>query len=135
MFGAGAIIALVNSIVSGVSQYFNNKSAEEQARLAIEKAVVEFMRQVDAGQIELNKEEAKSASLFVAGWRPFIGWMGGVAMGYNFLVRPLVDAVTWMIDPAIPSLPAADLNEIIGLVSAMLGVAGLRTYEKVRGIK
>ena len=134
MFGAAAIIGLVNSIVSGISGYFHDKAQLELAKVEIEKALIDFARQVDTGQIELNKEESKSQWLFVAGWRPFIGWMGGIAIGYQFLIRPVFDAVALLVDPAIPALPAADLNEIIGLVSAMLGVAGLRTYEKIKGV-
>ena len=134
MFGAGAILTLINSIVNGVSGYFSDKAKLELARVEIEKQVIDFMRQVDSGQIEINKEEAKSPSIFVAGWRPFIGWCGGLGIAYQFLVRPLIDAVTYAIDPTILPLPAADLNELIGLVSAMLGVAGLRTFEKIKGV-
>lgn len=134
MFGAAAIITLVNSIVTGISGYFGDRAKIELAKVEIEKVVIDFMRQVDTGQIEINKEEAKSPSMFVAGWRPFIGWCGGIGICYQFVLRPLVDAVTAIIDPTLPTLPSADINEIVGLVSAMLGVAGLRTYEKIRGV-
>lgn len=132
MFAIDAIAALANNIVTGISGYFKDQTAVKLAQFEIEKALIEFARQVDAGQIELNKEESKSQRLFVAGWRPFIGWMGGVAMAYQFLLRPLINGITWVIDPNIPELPVADLNEIIGLVGAMLGVAGLRSYEKIK---
>lgn len=134
MFGAAAALALVNSIVNGIAGYFRDQAEVAKAKLAIEGAVVDFMRQVDTGQIELNKQDSQSPSFFVSGWRPFIGWMGGIAIGYQFLLRPVFDAITLYFMPSVPALPAADLNEIIGLVTAMLGVAGLRTYEKVKGI-
>ena len=134
MFGAAAIIGLVNSIVTGISGYFGDRAKIELAKVEIEKAVIDFMRQVDTGQIEINKEEAKSTSWFIAGWRPFIGWCGGIGICYQFMLRPLTDAVTGFIDPKIPELPVANLDELLSLVAAMLGIAGLRTYEKLKGV-
>lgn len=80
------------------------------------------------GQVEVNKEEAKSSRLFVAGWRPFIGWTGGVALIYSFIVGPLIEQLFHF------TMPALDLGPMLGLVATMLGVAGLRTVEKTRGV-
>jgi hypothetical protein len=85
------------------------------------------------GQIEVNKTEAASANLFVAGWRPYIGWTGGVALGYTWIVAPLLklgfDAAGIGVE-----LPALDPNAIYPIILAMLGVGAMRTVEKLNGV-
>ena len=78
-------------------------------------------------QVELNKIEAGHRSIFVAGWRPFIGWICGLGLAYAFLVHPTAD---FFYDGEMPVLPTGIMME---LVIAMLGLAGLRSAEKVMG--
>jgi hypothetical protein len=78
-------------------------------------------------QVELNKIEAGHRTIFVAGWRPFIGWICGLGLAYAFLIHPTVDL--WY-DGEMPALPTDIMLE---LVIAMLGLAGLRSAEKVMG--
>lgn len=80
------------------------------------------------GQIEVNKVEAGHSSLFVAGWRPFIGWVGGVGLAYNFIVSPFID---FMVEGPMPELDSATL---LTLVLAMLGVGAQRSFDKVKGV-
>ena len=131
---AGLVLPLVGKIIDTIAGIFGDRAKAEQMRLQIELAVTEHLRQVDVGQLELNKAELAKAGWFFGGWRPAIGWCGALAIAYQFLLRPLWDAFTYIIAPDLPTLPSADLNEIIGLVAAMLGVAGLRTVEKIRGV-
>ncbi len=78
-------------------------------------------------QVELNKIEASHRTIFVAGWRPFIGWIGGFGLAYAFLVHP---TISFFYDGPMPELPTDIMFE---LVIAMLGLAGLRTAEKAIG--
>ena len=78
-------------------------------------------------QLEVNKVEAASSSLFVSGWRPFIGWVCGVSMGFNFLGVPLLSAFAVVISPL-------DLAVMMPVLLGMLGLGGLRTYEKVNKV-
>jgi len=80
-------------------------------------------------QAEINKAEAQHKSIFVAGWRPFIGWVCGVGIAIAFVIKPVVE---WFVDK---ELPALDVGQLIALVVAMLGVAGYRTYEKRAGVQ
>lgn len=85
-----------------------------------------------AGQTEINKVEAASPSVFVAGWRPAIGWIGGFGLAYQFVLRPLL---TWA--GAIlgwPAPPELDMGDLITIVGGMLGLGSLRTIEKINGV-
>lgn len=86
-------------------------------------------------QAEINKLEAQNPSKFVSGWRPFIGWVGGFALGYNYVFRPIVQPFysIYYTDPAIV-LPVLDLGELMPVIISMLGIAGMRSYEKVKKI-
>ncbi len=76
---------------------------------------------------ELNKAEAQHRSIFVAGWRPFIGWVCGFAFAYHYVVFPII--VTMYPDTVFPEL---ETNELFTVLMGMLGMGGLRTYEKLK---
>ena len=85
------------------------------------------------GQLEINKIEAASSSTFVSGWRPAIGWVCALALFYQYLVRPLAVAVFAAAGHPLPTMPGLDEN-LWQLMMAMLGMGGLRTFEKVQGV-
>ena len=79
-------------------------------------------------QTKINEIEAGHRTVFVAGWRPFIGWVCGVALAYNFVIR---DLFIWALDPQeVP--PALQMEHLMTVLLGMLGLGGLRTYEKVK---
>lgn len=78
-------------------------------------------------QSEINKMEAQHRSIFVAGWRPFIGWICGVALLYNFIIR---DVIAWASPNIMP--PAIQMDQLITILLGMLGLGGLRTFEKIK---
>lgn len=87
----------------------------------------------DLAQIDLNKEEAKSESLFKSGWRPFVGWVCGFALAYEFLIRVLLGYVLgnwlhWMEPPHL------DMGDLLTLLGGLLGLGTLRTAEKFKGV-
>lgn len=87
----------------------------------------------DAGQHTVNAEEARSDSLFRAGWRPFVGWICAVALACQFFLIPLLG---WVAASQLgwPAPPELDLDELITILMGMLGLGAFRTYEKVRGV-
>lgn len=87
----------------------------------------EFSHNEMMGQIDINKIEAQSSNLFIAGWRPFIGWSCGCGFVYQLLLQPII---TGIIDHQFPVL---DMNTLIALLGALLGLGGYRTYEKIKG--
>ena len=85
------------------------------------------------GHLEINKVEAANANIFVSGWRPAIGWVCALALLYQYLVRPLAVAVFAAVGHPLPVMPGLDEN-LWQLMMAMLGMGGLRTFEKVQGV-
>lgn len=101
---------------------------------ARERALRETLQQLaaaDLKQMEVNAEEAKSASLFVAGWRPAIGWCCAAALGYQYLLMPLGGWIAAWSGLAVPPPPSLD-SGLWELMLGMLGLGALRTVEKIK---
>jgi len=125
----GSIFKDLREAVTGEAISDPNKMAEIEFKLR------ELEQAANMGQISINIEEAKSSSLFVAGWRPFIGWVGGIALAYSFIIQP---SIVWYAQlNALPNLtaPTLETGVLMNLVLAMLGFGGLRTFEKYKGIQ
>jgi hypothetical protein len=129
-FGIGSIARLGSDIVNRI---WPDATAAEQAKLALVMADLESQVKLAMSQAEINKTEAASGSLFVAGWRPGLGWICVVAMGYNFVMYPLLLWLTaWF--PEI-NAPQPVVSEMLWeLMFGMLGLASLRSWEKSKGI-
>ena len=80
-----------------------------------------------AGQLEINKIEAANPNLFVSGWRPFIGWICGTGLAYQFLVYPILIAF-------IPKIQQLDMGTLLTLLTGLLGLGAMRTVEKMNGV-
>jgi|TARA_R110000803_G_scaffold31582_1_gene70284 hypothetical protein len=85
-------------------------------------------------QLEVNKIEAASGSLFKGGWRPFIGWVCGIAFAYHFIFQPFLIFLFATFGVSIPDLPEFDMGTLMPVLMGMLGLGGLRTFEKAKGI-
>jgi hypothetical protein len=109
-----------------VSTIWPDKSAQEQAQLAAALAMVQ-------GQMDINKVEAASSSLFVAGARPFILWVCGVAFAYKFVLAPAV-AFGLAVAGHPVTLPVLDFTEMSTVLLGLLGLGSLRTVEKIKGV-
>uniref|UniRef100_A0A6H2A2F8 Putative holin n=1 Tax=viral metagenome TaxID=1070528 RepID=A0A6H2A2F8_9ZZZZ len=83
--------------------------------------------------IKVNANEALHSSIFVAGWRPFIGWVCGIALAYNYIAMPFIVWITKCFYPEAPAMPALDMTELMVLLGGMLGIAGLRSREITQG--
>lgn len=85
-------------------------------------------------QIEVNKKEAEHTSIFVAGWRPSIGWICGAALGWNFVVQPLVMWVAFLFGADLSDAPRLETGELMTVLLGMLGLGGMRSFEKTKGV-
>jgi hypothetical protein len=84
------------------------------------------------GQLEINKAEAANPSVFVSGWRPFVGWVCGFGLVYAFIGDPILSWASNIYDFPVP--PSLDLGTLLTVLGGLLGLGGLRTYEKVNGV-
>lgn len=109
-----------------VQTIWPDKTDQEKQQLAAAVMIVQ-------GQIETNKAEASNPNMFVAGWRPFIGWVCGLALVYQYLVRPLAAWAFAIGGHPLPPMPGLDDN-LWELLLGMLGLGGLRSFEKVKGV-
>ena len=120
----------IGSVFTSIREAITGEKIKDPAEMAkISLQLSELEQMANQGQISINKIEAAHKSLFVAGWRPFIGWVCGVAIAYAFVAQPIIE---WGIAIAQLDIEAPKLNvdTLYQLVLAMLGMATLRTYEK-----
>lgn len=122
--GLGSVAELGKSVID---RLWPNKSEQEKAELQAAMMVVQ-------GQLEVNKAEAASSSVFVAGWRPFIGWVCGAACAWNWIGLPVVKAALLTFTSIKLDLAPADLTEMLPVLMGMLGLGALRTYEKTQRV-
>lgn len=100
----------------------------EQQKQALE--LIQVLNQSNLAQAKINEVEAASSSLFVAGWRPWIGWVCGMAFAWTFVGAPVLAYLLTLYSPGTP-LPVIPTDNLMELVLAMLGFGGLRSWEKV----
>ena len=124
LFG-GTTIKAVDSVFSGVTNIIDEviTSKEEKALLQIK---------MNELQTVTNNKNAENPSLFVSGWRPFIGWVCGSGIGFNFVIRPIMNYILLVFYPAVETMPSLDVSVLLSLITGMLGFAGLRTFEKIK---
>ena len=110
--------------------------ADEKAKLAHEIATLATKQahEISLAQIEVNKAEAASGSVFKGGWRPFIGWTCGVAFAYHFVIQPLLVFGVAISGVTVPDLPAFDMGSLLTVLGGLLGLGSLRTFEKYKGV-
>lgn len=127
------VTALVPALGTLVDRLIPDRAAAERAKADMEAALVKAANEAAMAQVEVNKIEAGHSSVFVAGWRPAIGWVCAAALAWAFIVAP-VASWTMAALGVRETLPAIGTDNLFELVLAMLGLGGLRTFEKMRGV-
>ena len=125
-----AILPLIGTVIDRI---IPDKNGAEKAKAEIEKTLVDNAVQLNLAQAETNKVEAGHRSTFVAGWRPMLGWTVSLSFLWIYLVAPLF---AWLLklNGIDTELPTLNVDILLELTFAMLGLAGLRTYEKQKGL-
>jgi hypothetical protein len=129
-----------------IDKIFPNADEANKAKLEMlkmqqagELTVLSQAFELAKGQMEVNKVEAASTSIFVSGWRPAVGWVCVAAYAYNYVAMPLIvwGTQAWVvfmqIEGTVPSMITLDTGELTTLLFGMLGIGTLRTVEKVKG--
>tara|TARA_R100000329_G_scaffold37600_1_gene35438 strand:+ start:171 stop:542 length:372 start_codon:yes stop_codon:yes gene_type:complete len=114
------VAGIIDKVAGHVDKFTLDK--EEKAQL---------IQEINKAQIEVNKVEAGSTNLFVSGWRPFVGWTCGVALCYHFVLQPFLTFVLYSFGYQV-ELPTFDMTTLTTVLMGMLGLGGLRSYEKVK---
>jgi hypothetical protein len=126
-------LPVVGSAVQKLLDLIPDPNARAKAAEEYQQTVLAIAAKAEADQRDINKTEAASNSLFVSGWRPGIGWVCALALAFQYLVRPLVSWAASVWWPAMPALPGLD-DSLWQLMFGMLGMGGLRTLEKTKGV-
>ena len=133
------MMSLVSNLIGPVTGLLDKviEDKDQKAQLAHEIATMSdnHAQQALMGQLEINKAEAASGSLFKGGWRPFIGWVCGVAFAYHFVLQPLIVFGVTAVGIDIPELPEFDMGSLMTVMMGMLGLGGMRSIEKLKKIE
>ena len=106
---------------------------DPEAKRKAEEELRKDLLQWDKAQTDVNAVEAANPNMFVAGWRPALGWTCAFAFAFIYVIGPMITWLSTMAGNPIP-LPSFNVDALMGLTLGMLGLGGLRTYEKVKGV-
>jgi len=126
--------ALIGPVTGLLDKFIEDKDQKNALAHEIATMSERHAQQLAMAQIEVNKAEAASGSVFKGGWRPFIGWVCGFAFAYHFILQPILLFGTAAAGVSLPPLPEFDMSQMMPVLLGMLGLGGLRTYEKKTGV-
>jgi len=148
--GVGLLSKIVGSgvgdLATGIADIIDRFVETKEEKHAAEVLLLKIQQEPDRWQTEINKIEARHRTIFVAGWRPFMGWICGLGIGWTFLGKPLAEFIVRLMvvifEPEITdnvqmllTLPDVEnLGQLITLVMAMLGMSSIRAWEKSQGL-
>jgi hypothetical protein len=130
---AAAIGPVFTFLDTALKRAFPDKTERDRIQAQLEQAVLQGDLGLLQAQLAVNEAEARSESMFVAGWRPFVGWVCGAALAWNFVVLPLAAFALRAAGAELPALPELAVDTLMPVLLGMLGLGGMRTYEKLQG--
>ena len=128
------VLGIADSIVGVAGKVLDKFVADKDLKAKLDFELRKAYSDANLAQIDVNKEQAKHPSLFVAGARPSIMWICAFALGWQFIFAPIISwgLVIWYPVVTLPSLQTAELTS---LVMALLGLGGMRSFEKSKGVQ
>jgi hypothetical protein len=130
----GLVTAVLPAVTDIVGRFLpEDKEKKAAAEREIKAKLTDSLAQIDLAQLGINKIEAGHRSVFVSGWRPFIGWTCGVSLAYTYVLQPIL--VFGLAQAGyLVTLPTMELGEMMPVLMGMLGLGGLRSFEKFKGL-
>jgi len=116
-----------------IDRVIPDTNARELAKEELNKAVLEQGFQIDLAQLNINNTEAQSDNIFKSGWRPFVGWVCGIAFGLQFLIFPLANWFLMAFGHIAIAVPF-NMDMLMYALGGLLGLGSMRTYEKMKGV-
>lgn len=127
-------MTVLPNILAIIDKSLPDKGAAALAKQRIELELVTAFNEINKSQADTNMAEATHRSIWVAGWRPAIGWVCAIGVFWAFVGQPLAQWVATLFGIPLLLLPEFPMEQILELILAMLGLGGLRTFEKLKGI-
>ena len=131
-------MSILGSLIEPATKLLDKviEDKDQKAALAHEIATMaeKHAQELAKGQSEINKAEAAHKSMFVAGWRPFVGWTCGVALAWHFVGQPIAIFVITFVGVDTPPLPVFEMESLLTVLLGMLGLGGLRSWEKTKQV-
>ena len=124
----------IGTIIESVGKVAGDLITTDKERMQLELENRKLDQAIDLAQIEVNKVEAASSSLFTSGWRPYIGWGCGTSFLYSALFEPIMRFVAQVGFGYTGAFPQLDTGLTMQVLLGMLGLAGMRSYEKFKGV-
>lgn len=129
----GLLPSLLPMLGEVLDRIIPDKAEAAKARLEMEAKLLEAATAQAGQQAAINQVEAANSNVFVSGWRPFIGWVCGAGLAWAFVVAPVTSWLLVVLGVR-QTLPQLQVEYLMELIVALLGLGGLRTYEKLRGV-
>ena len=126
--------ALIGHVTGILDTFVEDKDQKAQLAHEISTMADRHAQDLALAQIDVNKAEAASGSVWKGGWRPFVGWVCGTAFAYHFVIQPLAIFIVAAYGMEIPALPEFDMGQLMTVLMGMLGLGSLRSFEKSKGV-
>ena len=124
---------MLEKLIDPISNILDKFVADKDLKQKLEHELKTELHRANMAQIEVNKVEAQHRTVFVAGWRPFTGWVCATALAYHFILEPVIVFGLALYNIQL-TLPQFDMASLLTVLMGMLGLGGLRTYEKKQGL-
>ena len=122
---------MIDKLIKPVGDILDKFVADKDLKIKLSHELEKEIILLNKAQLEVNKVEAKHTNIFVAGWRPFIGWCCGLSLAYHFILEPIIQYIL-IVNGIQYDTPEFDFSQLSTIVMAMLGMSTLRTYEKTK---
>jgi hypothetical protein len=126
--------ALVGPVTGLLDKFIEDKDQKVALAHEISTMADRHAQELALAQVEVNKAEAASSSVWKGGWRPFVGWVCGTAFAYHFVIQPLAIFGLAAYGMEVPELPNFDMGQLMTVLMGMLGLGGLRSFEKFKRV-
>ena len=124
---------MIEKLIKPVSEILDKFIADKDLKLKLQHELNQELHKANIAQLEINKVEAAHRNVFVAGWRPFTGWVCASALAYHFILEPIIVFGLALYNIQL-TLPQFDMGSLLTVLMGMLGLGGLRTFEKSKGL-
>ena len=124
---------MIDKLLGPITGIVNKFVVDKDLKMKLQHELETALHSANLAQLEVNKAEAAHKNTFVAGWRPFVGWVCGVALAYHFILAPLLQ-FGFALAGLDQELPEFEFSQLSTVLMGMLGLGGLRTFEKMKGV-